>query len=682
MASEDPRRLGVPEELVAARHRSAEGAPQEAELRLGSESAQAGLPQHDGPGRSTPGGPDELQRPQVESDAAPLPALGSPRRRDSQEVPSSGNALGSAVVPNSEALACFDRLLAHVVDLLKNVPSFKLPHHVIGHRNCGAPTAEDVLGRRGSTTRTSLPLQPKPLPTLDPDAILRLAEGTPLAAQMQEAWRLLNDASRYAGVPPVNLEDSSCSLSSAQVEYMRDIGFWTRIPADQVAKIRGVCRIFTIEEWFKNPPRARVISWAWTVNQDLSLKVKFNMFPQMLTRFLVWTGPRAVCIDGKSAFNQYPLSEEVGLLHAIHTASGWHRPTRSAMGARPTCFVADTSLRVLAQPIRSSHATYIDNLFMGDSPEELIRSTEIVRDRSAQCGYTWNEDLSDIPSLVKEEVEFLGTVLNMSRKTVALAPKVLGKLAVSWRRRHEWLIRDFIVCGCTLLYTCLVLGRPMGRWQKVLKYLAGAQGQTQGRPEFMEQPFVLPEEELRPGELSFPFLLEDWVSLTLTNEPLPVPELKEPEHDFLLITDASKHGWCAILISYKTGQATVLSSVWPIDPDVQTLVRKSAYAEPLATLAAVSLFFLPHVSARVLHVGDNSGQTGELNKGYSTSGSRFLSELLARHYPGIKVDSIHEPGETLPADAPSRGLRVDPDLLAQCASKFGADITEIRDSVL
>jgi hypothetical protein len=508
---------------------------------------------------------------------------------------------------------------------------------------------------------------------------------------MKLAWRILNDGSAYDQVPlPPDLSESTCSLTPEQVQYMRDIEFWRKLEPHEIEKIKGVCKIFTIEEWFKTPPRARLITWTWSINLDPGLRVKFDMFPQMLTRFLVWTGNRAICIDGKSAFNQYPLRGDVPYWYAIKTGPGpgdWDVAQRSAMGARPTCFVADTTLRVLAHPIKSAHATYIDNLFMGGQIADLLESGMTVRQRSEQCNYVWNEDLSDIAELIKVIVEFLGTVLNMEEKTVSLAPKVLGKLAVVWQRRESWAIRDFIIIGCTLLYTALVLGRKMGRWQRVLKYLAATQGACQStdpkrREALLSLPFELPKEDfLLPGELSFALLLEDWVATTLENKPLPVPEMSGPEEDFLLITDASKHGWSGIIVSTKSGQATVLAAQWPEDPAFQQLLGKSAHAEPLATLGSVCHFFKPGVRARVHHIGDNSGQTGEINKGYSTAASRFLAEALQRYFPGLDIRSTHEPGATLPADRPSRGLRVDPDQLAECAAKFGVEITEIRDAI-
>ncbi len=169
------------------------------------------------------------------------------------------------------------------------------------------------------------------------DVVVDYSKGTVLEPPMKEVDRLLNDGSRYSGVPPVDLNKSSCTLNAEQTQYMISIGFWTLLTESEIEDIKGICRVFTIDELFKDPARARVISWAWSVNQDPTMKVPFEMFNQLMTRFLVHQGPAAVCADAKANYNQLGLSVDVGNYHVVKTPLGWARINRSCMGATPTC---------------------------------------------------------------------------------------------------------------------------------------------------------------------------------------------------------------------------------------------------------------------------------------------------------------------------------------------------------
>jgi hypothetical protein len=125
---------------------------------------------------------------------------------------------------------------------------------------------------------------------------------------------------------------------------------------------------------------------------------------------------------------------------------------------------AHTILNVLAAKMKSMKVTYVDNLLgIGKKGNpQLLRDLEEVRERGKEANYVFNEDLSDLEALIKETVEFLGTNLDFKNKKVNLVDKVLAKLATVWKRRHEWSVRDFIVCVCILQYTATVLGRGMG----------------------------------------------------------------------------------------------------------------------------------------------------------------------------------------------------------------------------
>ncbi|PCI95559.1 MAG: hypothetical protein COB15_12085 [Flavobacteriales bacterium] len=170
--------------------------------------------------------------------------------------------------------------------------------------------------------------------------------------------------------------------------------------------------------------------------------------------------------------------------------------------------------------------------------------------------------------------------------------------------------------------------------------------------------------------------MEEWVAVTLTNEPLDVRK-EERMHDFIVVTDASGMGWAGIIISCKTGQTTVVRGVWP--PQHLEPLKQSTTAEPLAVALALTTFFEQHARAKVLVISDNTGTVGEVNKGYSTKEGRFLATHLATKYPLLEVDAEYYPGEAIPTDEGSRGADMDRKKLDDFAESKALTVTEIRE---
>ena len=516
----------------------------------------------------------------------------------------------------------------------------------------------------------SLPLQTKEITVCDIMKFIELSIGTPLEAVMRETARVLIDVVRYSRVPPPELYKSTCTLSQPQVEFLFRIGHWVLLADDEIDNIKGVLKIFTIDELFKVPPRARVISWAWSVNQDLSFAIPIDMFKQCKVRFLVWKGSHLAVADGKAAFNQYEYSYPVSMYHCVKTCLGWARATRACMGARGSVAVTDTSLRVLACPtvVESFPVSYVDNLGLFGVPTELRKDIATVRNRAEFTGYTFNEDLSDPDKLIATQGEFLGVILNMTTKEVALADKVLAKLGLCWTRRAEWDVHDMIVCVCTLVYGSNVLGRRMSRYQLALQVWARLQSLCMADPELMKKSY----DGFEGDEI-----LAEWVLLTLMNDPVPVSNPDQLEHDFILVTDAMVKRWGAILISTKSGQCTTMSGEWP--EKYHEMLKASTTSEPLAVAAAMETFFEPHAKARVLHLGDNTPTTGEVTKGYSTTEGRFLAAHIATKFPLITLDSEYYEGEFIPTDELSRDRPLNHGKLDRLAQERSVVITDIRE---
>jgi hypothetical protein len=271
--------------------------------------------------------------------------------------------------------------------------------------------------------------------------------------------------------------------------------------------------------------------------------------------------------------------------------------------------------------------------------------------------------------LVTTRFEFLGAVLDLTKKSIGLGKKVINKLATVWKRQREWSVRDFIVTVCILVYTANLLGRRMGKWQKVLQTWAKLQGECMYDRQMMDASIDLTDDVI--------LLLVDWVLLTLDNEDVPVPKGKQ-EHDFLLICDASSTGLCGIIVSTRTGQTTVVRRTWPYQHD---RLKESTTAEPLCVAVAINTFFLPTSRSKVLVISDNTPAVGEVTKGYGTKEGRFLAQHLATHFPDMEVDGEWYYGAGHPADNGSRQLALDRaklDALAEAKAFMVTDIREIE----
>jgi hypothetical protein len=79
-----------------------------------------------------------------------------------------------------------------------------------------------------------------------------------------------------------------------------------------------------------------------------------------------------------------------------------------------------------------------------------------------------------------------------------------------------------------------------------------------------------------------------------------------------------------------------------------------------------------------MHIGDNTGTVGQINKGYTTKEKQLLLPYLAAHYPRLRFHSQHMPGAEIPADEGSRGYEVDEKKLQAFVDKHALN-QNIRD---
>jgi hypothetical protein len=165
----------------------------------------------------------------------------------------------------------------------------------------------------------------------------------------------------------------------------------------------------------------------------------------------------------------------------------------------------------------------------------------------------------------------------------------------------------------------------------------------------------------------------DWTNHAVANDWVPVSSAKDVPH-FYVITDASKDGFAAIFLSPHGYQSTLVYGEWP--PELAEFVQHSVCAEPLCLYVAYRAFFHHQgVHARVTNFTDNTYLKAIMTKGYTTAISTYLQvqERIAMEYPFIDTTSIHTPGESIPADRPSRGKAIDAAQLRQFCIDHGIE---------
>jgi len=544
--------------------------------------------------------------------------------------------------------------------------SHGLRSSVLGPRNAGQPTSQDVLKVSKAET-DALPHLMKVVGETITGEFILMANATPYSEVMQVAHDWLNVFAKYRGVPPVNLADSRMNLPKSAFRTSINNGYYSL----HEGPILGVVRIFAIPEMFKVPPRARVINWTYTVNLWEAGKPDLKLPTQEDVRRLLWSGDHAFSIDGKACFNQFPYGDGVKAYFCVFFEGQWYHLNRLAMGQRQAVMIAQTSLLVLSYECRCDHLVYVDGLLAAGSKADLRADLVGIAERSKKVNFTWNEAVDDPDSLIKHDAEFTGLVLDFAAKTVKLTKKVLAKVALNWDCRSEWDIRQFVVHICLLNYSYLATTRDPGAFQSALQIWARFQG-------------IL---SIDPSKGSHgPQSWEDlriWTQIVLENVPVYIAEIVKHLSDWIIITDASGvWGWSGAIINRKTGQTSVFTQRWP-SPEYYEYIKSSAQAEPLGLVGVCNSFFVPGATGTVEYLGDNSGFIGTVNKRYSTARGQFAMEYLANAHPGLKFAGRHVAGSDIPMDAGSRGFPLDPEgfrkwVLEHC----DIDISSIREVIL
>ena len=148
--------------------------------------------------------------------------------------------------------------------------------------------------------------------------------------------------------------------------------------------------------------------------------------------------------------------------------------------------------------------------------------------------------------------------------------------------------------------------------------------------------------------------IKKWIDDIVANEWHPVNATRCPQDaDFILVTDASRTGWGAVLLDMKTGMLNTHHGLWNRQ---WTGSKHSAWSEPEGITRALLAFFPNGTDRSITVLSDSSTAVGAFTKGRSMKFE--VNSAMERAGNAFSIWNItfhHIPGElNVDADALSR----------------------------
>ena len=454
-------------------------------------------------------------------------------------------------------------------------------------------------------------------------------------------------------------------------------GHCSPIAADRV---RGTVHLFKTGELMKQ--RNRIIKhpqmWNEVYGRDTLLGLQ-----QAKTRELVGSvhqGRFSITLDFAAWFDQL-------LLEAISDGSGdhlsewfcyyyqgeWFKLNRLAMGMRQSVDIADTATRLLASfplPEGVRDDTYIDNMrWIGDTVNDVVTAALTLVLRAFEAGVTINEvptalrkrdprtgqfDTEAIraflQTLVTERGEFLGVHYDYAKKTVKVGKKAIAKLKLLQDLKtqgQDWTHRNFLSAFGIIFFSLQATRADAAHRYYAMREYSETARRIERDPGLLETIWKCADS--RAAHVA------QWVQDVIDNPEYPVALHPEPHRsNYILVVDASKWGYGAILLDMRTNQIFTWHEEWP--PGWRGK-GTSSWAEPEGAKRAL-LHFFPHgTSASIAVLSDSSTTVDAFKKGRSGSFAVNRSILdFQQAFNRWDVTWHHVPGTTNRADALSRGV--------------------------
>ena len=501
----------------------------------------------------------------------------------------------------------------------------------------------------------TLPLHQKGVPCLKTEKLVQLpSHSRECLENVQEALRFLADPSLYEK-PPSRIRTSK--FSHRLLREMEGYKFGPLPPG-----VKGKAGLLGFPVVEKEDTRLRAI-FAPDLNE-------VNTSPSVVfpPRWVVdrnsvapkgsvsWT---TVQFDLAAWFDQFGLDPALRPYFCLLVEGREVALTRLPMGLRHAVYIAQSALwQLLNFPRESRVDTTIDNVRFTGAKSVVVRDAVAFLRRCAVVGATLNvvgcPDTKSTPSELRKVVEdllepdvgdFLGTKYlygtaqkqnqeKTVRKLTSLRDSLLRLKGAPTRRQVATIFG-------VLFYAASVVRGPLAPYFDALRYLRKVSAME-------DEDWDIPAGMIPPKARE---QLLAWLGFLIQNDAVPIiPPTVEPR--YVVITDASGHGWGAISVDTATGSLKEFSFPWT-GLDVPR-AESSVWAEPEAIFLAVCRIASPGDSVMVLTDHQPAEFAGEA--GYAKSWSLNQLVLRLQGLPGVRVTIRHIPGQGNPADGLSRTI--------------------------
>ena len=556
------------------------------------------------------------------------------------------------------------------------------------------------------------PLHLKDVPPVNRQLISDL---TVMDILLKDAWRT---SLRWITEVPEGVERGhtvEAKLSPEGIARMVSVGQAEKTEAHLVM---STVNIFPVEERAKE--RERVIKHTKAFNErfgrDTLLGLKLLRAKDLVGT--VHDGTYCVTLDFSSWFDQHEIAEEVRPWFCFFAYGQWYRLTRLPMGMRQAVDIADTATRIIASfPVAKGVRvdTYVDNIrFLGNCQADVIAAAVEFVMRAHGVGATINEispalgqkraqieeaitgrfhdvtnDAESIatvcdrcniaesdlrasnpslvgvgrsailrrgrltlrPGLVTTSGEFLGIHFDYIRKVVKVGSKAIRKFeALREVFNAGGTYRNFLAIFGILFFSLQATGVHASHRYYALREYSETARVLQRDPGRLECAW-----KCSPSRLVHVLA---WIDDVLANKEVKVPKrVTAPFADFVLVVDASRWGWGALLLDQRTGAIRTWNEPWKAG---WIGARVSAWSEPEGAKQAILHFFPSGTAQSIAVLSDSSTAVGAYSKGRSMkySVNRAIMEFEAV-FQDWNVRWYHVPGELNLADALSRGIALE-----------------------
>ena len=452
--------------------------------------------------------------------------------------------------------------------------------------------------------------------------------------------------------------------------------------AEVAAKdVKSTCNIFCVPEIFKH--RKRVIKHTKWFNEQYG-KASLEGLKLLRAKELVRSvhaGKYAITLDFSAWFDQFEYEKEVSLWNCFPALGKWYRLTRLAMGQRIAVDVAHTATEVIASfplPGGVRCDIYVDNIrFLSNNRDDVIDAATTFIGRCRQVRATLNEVPACNPdgspldartaatALVRTKGEFLGVEFDYEMKTVKLGPKSVAKLqllkATFENEAKAPTHRNFLALFGVLFFALQVTKSFAPHRYYALREYSETARRIQKDPGLLECAYHCSPSRWKHVTL--------WIADVERNDAHPVHDT--PLHPsgarYVLVTDAAKSGWGALLLDTLTGMLYTRHGVWNRAWKGREF---SSWSEPEAVARAL-VFFFPHGTEESIAIlSDSSTAVGAFAKGRSMKYEvNCALQRVQKHFPFFNASLYHIPGkENTFTDAMSRQKSLDPDFLQKATA--------------